>query len=103
MRDRTAHAAATEVVPAVDLDGPDDATDDEAAAIAAAVGAHLRDRAVAAAENEGGDEDGREWTDRRWAFAGRLDALAGRAARVPEGAPADDWTAAGRSGRYPRL
>jgi hypothetical protein len=83
------------------LDVPDDATADEAAAIAAAVGAHLRDRAVAAAAS--GEDDDRGWTGRRWAFAGRLGALGGRTARVPGAAPTDDWTAAARSDRYRRF
>ncbi|MFB6160027.1 MAG: hypothetical protein ABEJ61_02505 [Haloferacaceae archaeon] len=87
--------------PARELDVPADATADEAAAIAAAVGAHLRDRAVAAATAASDDEP--DWDGRRWAFAGRLDALSGRAARVPDGAPTDAWTAAGRRDRYARF
>jgi hypothetical protein len=83
------------------LDVPDDATADETAAIVAAVGAHLRDRAAAAAASDGDDDPG--WTGRRWTFAGRLDALSGRSVRVPDGAPTDAWTAAGRRDRYSRL
>lgn len=77
------------------LDLPDAATRREAAAIAAAVGAHLRAEAAAA---EAGAEPG--WDGRRWAFAGRLRGLQGRAARVPREAPADGWTSAGRTDRF---
>jgi hypothetical protein len=77
---------------------PDDADGDEAAAIAAAVGAHLTDLERAAAAAAGDDEP--TWTGRKWAFAGRLDSTAGRSGRVPDGAPADDWTAAGRADRF---
>ncbi|MFC6785482.1 acc operon protein [Halobaculum halobium] len=78
---------------------PDDADDEEAAAILAAVGAHVRDsEAAAAAAAEGDAED--TWDGKRWAFAGRLDALGGRGARVPRGAPTDAWTASGRADRF---
>ncbi|MFC7098673.1 acc operon protein [Halobaculum marinum] len=77
---------------------PAAADDEEAAAIVAAVGAHVRDsEAAAAAAAEGGEET---WDGERWAFAGRLDALQGRAARVPESAPTDAWTASGRTDRF---
>ncbi|WP_224268597.1 acc operon protein [Haloprofundus salinisoli] len=81
-----------------DLVIPADADDAEAAAIAAAVGAHLRDQqaaAAAAAESESAET----WDGERWRFSGRVDALQGRAVRVPEGAPTDAWTAAGRTDR----
>ena len=75
---------------------PADADDAEAAAIVAAVGAHLRDReAAAAAAAE--EDDSEEWTGRRWRFAGRLAATRGGRGQVPAGAPTDAWTAAGRS------
>ncbi|WP_418281191.1 hypothetical protein [Halorubrum sp. DTA98] len=83
----------------VTLDGlsiPESADDVEAAAIAAAVAAHLRDREAAAAAD--GDDDP-DWTGKRWAFAGRVERLQGRTVRVPDGAPTDPWTAAGRSDR----
>ncbi|MDS0299336.1 acc operon protein [Halogeometricum sp. S1BR25-6] len=79
---------------------PETADDDEAAAIAAAVAAHLRDRraaAAAAAASEGEDDS---WDGQRWSFAGRLDGVGRRAARVPTGAPRDGWTAAGRTDRF---
>jgi len=76
---------------------PPAATGDEAAAIAAAVAAHLRALEAAAAAADA-DADG--WDGRRWAFAGRLVALGGRPVRVPDAAPTDAWTAAGRSDRF---
>ncbi|QKG92765.1 hypothetical protein EXE43_00935 [Halorubrum sp. SS5] len=87
--------------PAAALAGlsiPDDARDDEAAAIAAAVAAHLRDGELAAAAAAEGTEDGRD--EDRWAFAGRIERLHRRRVRVPADAPADPWTAAGRSDRF---
>jgi hypothetical protein len=85
---------------AIDLDGlsiPDDAGDAEAAAIAAAVAAHLRDgeRAAAAAA-----DDEPDWEGERWSFAGRVDRLQNRSVRVPVDAPTDPWTAAGRADRF---
>jgi len=83
-----------------DLTVPDDADDAEAAAIAAAVAAHLRDGelAAAAAAADGDADDG--WAGERWAFAGRVDRLTGRSVRVPESAPTDPWAAAGRADRF---
>ena len=83
------------------LDGltvPDDADDAEAAAIAAAVAAHLRDGELAAAAAATDEETG--WEGKRWAFADRVDRLTGRTVRVPAGAPTDPWTAAGRADRF---
>ncbi|MEZ3162371.1 hypothetical protein ABNG03_10440 [Halorubrum sp. RMP-47] len=87
--------------PAAALAGlsiPDDARDDEAAAIAAAVAAHLRDGELAAAAAAGDADDGRD--EDRWALAGRIDRLHRRRVRVHADAPADPWTAAGRSDRF---
>ncbi|WP_232702465.1 acc operon protein [Halobacterium wangiae] len=75
---------------------PDDASDEEAAAIAAAVSAHLAALEAAAAE---GDEAA-TWTGRKWSFAGRIEALDGGPVRVPDGAPTDAWSAAGRRDRF---
>lgn len=84
------------------LDGltiPDDADDVEAAAIAAAVAAHLRDgEAAAAATAESESEP--TWEGQRWSFAGRTETLQGRATRVPTDAPRDAWTSAGRTDRF---
>lgn len=87
----------TSLLDALDL--PDDADDEEAAAIAAAVAAHLRDRRAAAAAAAASDEDD-SWDGERWSFAGRLDGVGRRAARVPTGAPRDGWTATGRTDRF---
>ena len=76
----------------------DDANDAEAAAIAVAVAAHLRDREAAAAAAADGDAEP-SWDGDRWSFAGRVERLQGRSVRVSDGAPADPWTAAGRSDR----
>ena len=89
----------SEVAEGVNLTIPDDATDEEAAAIAAAIGAHLRDRGAATAAAAEDDET-ETWTDKRWSFAGRLRGLQGRAARVPERAPTDAWAASGRTNRF---
>jgi len=76
------------------LDVPDDADDEEAAAIAAAVRAH-----VSADGDEEGTAADREWAGLRWRFRGRVDALQRRRVRVPTEAPRDAWTAAGRTDR----
>lgn len=77
---------------------PDDADPEEAAAIVAALGAHLRDRETAAAE-AGDDEE--TWRGEKWTFAGRIEDLQGRSLqRIPDGAPTDAWTAASRIDRF---
>ena len=78
---------------------PGDATDEEAAAIAAAIGAHLRAQEAAAAAAAESDAE-ESWRDRRWSFAGRLRGLQGRDARVPTNAPIDPWAASGRTDRF---
>ena len=75
------------------MDLPDDAENEEAAAIAAAVRAH-----VSADDDEETASD-RGWKGRRWRFRGRVDALQRRRVRVPTEAPRDAWTAAGRTDR----
>ncbi|EJN59075.1 hypothetical protein SAMN04487950_1429 [Halogranum rubrum] len=83
-----------------DIDIPDDADPEEAAAIVAAIGAHMRDQAVAAAAaEEAGDEE--TWQGKQWTFAGRIEGLQGRSIqRVPKGAPTDAWAAASRADRF---
>jgi hypothetical protein len=76
------------------LELPAEATPAEAAAIAAAVGAHLRDQRAAAAA--AGEDESPTWDGKRWQFAGRIEALSGVLRRVPREAPTDEWTAAGR-------
>ncbi|MGB9987672.1 acc operon protein [Salarchaeum japonicum] len=78
---------------------PDDASEDEAAAIAAAVSAHLRDREAAAAA-AAAETDEPSWDGERWGFAGRVANLQSREVRVPDGAPTDAWSAAGRTERF---
>jgi hypothetical protein len=72
---------------------PDDADDEEAAAIAAVIR-----RLTAEAETETDDGSGRQRD--RWRFAGRVEALQNRRVRVPREAPRDEWSAAGRTGRF---
>jgi len=85
---------------------PADASDEEAAAIAAAVQSHVSALAAEAAaaqaaeDEDGGGGESADWTGRKWAFAGRVEGLGGRSVRVPDGAPADAWTAAGRRERF---
>jgi hypothetical protein len=82
-----------------ELSIPDDASPEEAAAIAAVVSAYLRDReaAAAAAAAESGEES---WRGHRWTFASRIEGTQDRSVRVPDGAPRDAWTAAGRTDRF---
>ncbi|WP_144903939.1 acc operon protein [Halobellus captivus] len=81
---------------------PDVADEEEAAAIAAAVAAHVSDGeraavAVAAAAARAGPT----WDGEKWAFAGRVSATSGRRVRrVPDGAPREKWTAAARADRF---
>jgi hypothetical protein len=86
---------------AAELTVPADATPAQTAAIAAAIGAHVRDQRVAAAlAREESNED--TWDGNRFQFAGRLEGLTGCPRRVPRGAPTDKWTATGRRDRYGR-
>lgn len=71
---------------------PEDADEAEAAAIVAAVSAYL-------GGTDEADEAPPTWEGKRWAFAGRMDALQRREVRVPRSAPTDAWTAAGRTDR----
>ncbi|MFB6131428.1 MAG: hypothetical protein ABEJ28_11490 [Salinigranum sp.] len=99
----TGEEATADVVPLEEaLSLPADATPAEAAAIVAAVGAHLRDRqtaaaAVAAAAVRNGEPT---WDGERWRFAGRIEGTRRRSVRVPRGAPTDAWAAAGRADRF---
>lgn len=70
------------------------ASAEETAAIAAALRTYL------AAETAEGDEPEDGWDGKRWGFGGRLQSLQQRSPRVPEGAPDDPWTAAGRTDRF---
>ncbi|MFA9518496.1 hypothetical protein ACERIT_15000 [Halopenitus sp. H-Gu1] len=79
---------------------PGDADAEEAAAIVAAIAAHVRDREAAAAAAAAAASSEAGWEGDRWTFAGRMDALQGRASRVPIDTPRDAWTAAGRTDRF---
>ena len=82
---------------------PDDADDAEAAAIAAAIAAHVSDteRAAAAAVAAATADAEPTWNGERWRFAGRMESTSGRqVGRVPDGAPTDEWTAAGRVDQF---
>ena len=76
------------------IEGLDDADPDEAAAVAAAVHAHVAGGGSPPAP------PAETWNGDRWAFAGRIRALQDRSARVPDGAPTDAWAAAGRVDRF---
>jgi hypothetical protein len=74
---------------------PADATPEEAAAIAAAIGAHLEDRRRAAAAAAAASDDEPERAD-PWTLAGRLRAQGKR--RWPEDVErGEEWRAAARS------
>lgn len=83
----------------LDLTIPADASEEEAAAIVAAIGAHVRDQelAAAAAAAANGEET---WTGSRWKFAGRMRSQQHHHTRVPTTAPTDPWSAAGRTDRF---
>lgn len=73
---------------------PPDATELEAAAIAAAIAAYLSERERAAGEAED------RWDGDRWTFAGQLERIGRHSERVPPTAPRDPWTASGRADRF---
>ncbi|WP_266077786.1 acc operon protein [Haladaptatus caseinilyticus] len=79
----------------VKLSIPPDASEEEAAAIAAAINAHLQDQRAAAEADEEPD-----WDGQRWQFAGKVSRLQNRTVRVPRDAPTDAWSAAGRTTRF---
>ena len=86
------------------VEAPPAASDDEAAAVIAAVSAYLDEEraALAAATAASDDEESETWDGAKWRFAGRLAATGadGRGGRVPDGAPTDAWSAAGRADRF---
>ncbi|WP_424018631.1 acc operon protein [Halorientalis pallida] len=93
-----AEAGAEALLAAVDAALADDADADEAAAVAAAIGAHMRDQELAAAAAADGD-DGPNWADGKWEFASKVARKRRRSVRVPTDAPKDPWAAAGRTDR----
>ncbi|WP_137290135.1 hypothetical protein [Natronorubrum halophilum] len=82
----------------VELTLPDDADAEEAAAIVAAIGAHLHDHALAVAAAAASGEE--TWDGKRWSFAGRVRAQQHRTVRVPRESPTDPWSASGRTDRF---
>lgn len=72
----------------------EEASNEEAAAIATAIDAHLRTEAYTT------EEPGDFWAGKRWGFRGRVSQLQDRTIRVPMHAPPNAWTAAGRTDRY---
>ncbi|GGM54644.1 hypothetical protein J2752_000663 [Halarchaeum rubridurum] len=85
------------------VEAPPSASDAEAAAALAAVGAYLdEERAALAAAAAAASDDDPSWDGAKWRFAGRLAATGadGRGERVPDGAPTDAWSAAGRADRF---
>lgn len=83
---------------------PETATDAEAAAIVAAIGAHISDLERVAAARAERDTDAEEtWNGNRWSFAGRMpeeNGWNGRNGRIPTAVPTDPWTAAGRINQF---
>ncbi|MFC6943208.1 acc operon protein [Salinirubellus sp. GCM10025818] len=79
----------------MEIELPEDADEDEAAAIVAALNAHVSAQLLAVAD----EEDGDDWNERQWSFAGRIGDLQHREVRVPLAAPRDPWTASGRARR----
>ena len=77
-------------IDGADLELPPAASPEEAAAIAAAIGAYLADQ-----QREADEERPRD----RWSFAGRMRALNRSPGRIPGNAPRDPWTASGRIDR----
>lgn len=82
------------------LDGLAAASDEEAAAIVAAISDHIRTQEAAAAAAAAADADGEAASQRSWQFAGRLSGLGVTAPRPPSSTPSDGWTAADRADRF---
>ena len=85
-----------EASPAITVSIPDDATEAEAAAISAAISAHITDRQRAAAAAAAASETV-EYVD-EWTLAGRLDRF-GKRRRPHNVERGEEWKAAARS-RY---
>jgi len=100
----TSHSEAADMMEletdAGTLELPPTATEEEAAAIAVAISAHVSDQQAAAAALAAKDGEAETWDGKRWSYAGRLDALTSHAERVPTNAPTDEWTASGRTERF---
>lgn len=76
-----------------------DASSDEAAAIAVAIGAHVTDQQRAAAAAAAASTSEETWRGKEWAFSNRIRDTQQRHVDVPDDAPTDAWSAAGRTDR----
>jgi hypothetical protein len=95
--DTTAHPVDADLVESIVTALPDASTD-EAAAIAVAIGAHVTDQhRAAAAAAAASDDPG--WQGKEWTFSNRVRDTQKRHVEVPEDAPTDPWSAAGRTDR----
>ena len=88
MADENAPAQAEKkgLLAAVEAALADDADADEAAAVAAAIGAHMRDQELAAAAADG--DSSPNWADGKWTFASKVARKRRRSDRGP-GRPLD--------------
>jgi len=94
----TSDAPSQPGVSVTELTGIATADSHEAAAIAAAIGAHLHDQATAAAAAAA--ESSAEPTRRSWRFAGRLESVGKQCNRPPATTPTNGWSASGRADRF---
>jgi hypothetical protein len=76
-----------------------DASTDEAAAIAVAIGAHVTDQQRAAAAAAAASTSEESWRGKEWLFSNRVSDTQKRHVDVPDDAPTDPWSAAGRVDR----
>ena len=95
--EETAPEATTLPTPDIELSIPDDATEAEAAAISAAISAHITDRQRAAAAAAAA-ESSVEYVD-DWKLAGRLKRF-GKRRRPSNVERGEEWKAAGRARYY---
>ena len=82
------------------LNGLAAASDEEAAAIVAAISDHIQTQEAAAAAAAAADADDADASQRSWGFAGRLSGVGIAANRPPSSTPSDGWTAADRADRF---
>jgi len=82
------------------LNGLAAASDEEAAAIVAAISDHIQTQEAAAAAAAAADADSEEASRRSWQFTGRLSGVGITATRPSSSTPSDGWTAADRADRF---
>ncbi|MFC7018947.1 MULTISPECIES: acc operon protein [Haloarcula] len=95
--DTAPDAVDTDIVEAI-ADALPDASTDEAAAIAVAIGAHVTDQQRAAAAAAAASDEP-TWAGKEWLFSNRVRDTQKRHVEVPADAPTDPWSAAGRVDR----